>query len=134
MMKMMDKTNIDFIGPRHYCMAGLGDRHRPGPGRAFCQRPAGTMYNIDFTGGTLVTIRLERARPRGQGALRVGPRRPSSARQAERPARRDGREPEGRRGPGRSIRFNIRTTDQNVEQVKDGDPEGVRARPSNGSR
>ena len=22
MMKMMDKTNIDFIGPRYYCMAG----------------------------------------------------------------------------------------------------------------
>ena len=22
MMKMMDKTNFDFIGPRHYCMAG----------------------------------------------------------------------------------------------------------------
>ena len=22
MLKMLDKTNIDFIGPRYYCMAG----------------------------------------------------------------------------------------------------------------
>ncbi len=56
MMKMFDKTNIDFIGPRKMCMTasvivillGLG---------AFFLRGVG-MYNIDFTGGTLVTIRL----------------------------------------------------------------------------
>ena len=56
MLKLMDKTNIDFIGPRYYCMAGslivivlgLIATYVRGQG----------MFNIDFTGGTLVTIRL----------------------------------------------------------------------------
>jgi SecD/SecF fusion protein len=56
MLKLMDKSNFDFIGPRHYCMAGslvlivLGLV-------ATAMRGQG-MFNIDFTGGTLVTIRL----------------------------------------------------------------------------
>ena len=56
MLKLMDKTNIDFIGPRKACMTasvilivlGLVATAARGVG----------MYNIDFTGGTLVTIRL----------------------------------------------------------------------------
>ena len=56
MMKLLDKTQIDFIGPRKVCMAvsvvvillGLGACVLRGQG----------MFNIDFTGGTLVTIRL----------------------------------------------------------------------------
>jgi SecD/SecF fusion protein len=61
MLKMMDKTNIDFIGPRYYCMAGslivivLGLI-------ATAVRGQG-MFNIDFTGGTLVTIRLNEQDP-----------------------------------------------------------------------
>ena len=56
MLKLMDKTNIDFIGPRYYCMAGsvilivLGLIATAVRGQS--------MFNIDFTGGTLVTIRL----------------------------------------------------------------------------
>ncbi len=56
MLKLMDKTNFDFVGPRYYCMAGslilivLGLI-------ATAIRGQG-MFNIDFTGGTLVTIRL----------------------------------------------------------------------------
>src|SRR5262249_4136518 len=56
MLKMLGKTNIDFIGPRYYCMAGslilivLGLI-------ATAVRGQG-IFNIDFTGGTLVTIRL----------------------------------------------------------------------------
>jgi SecD/SecF fusion protein len=56
MLKMLGKTNIDFIGPRYICMAGslilivLGLI-------ATVYRGKG-MFNIDFTGGTLVTIRL----------------------------------------------------------------------------
>src|SRR4051812_31945138 len=61
MMKMFDRTNIDFIGPRKVCMVvslivillGLV---------AFFARGR-TMYNIDFTGGTLVTIRLNETDP-----------------------------------------------------------------------
>ena len=65
MLKMWDKTNIDFIGPRYYCMAGslililLGLV-------AFSLRSGivnRTMYNIDFTGGTLVTIQLDETDP-----------------------------------------------------------------------
>ena len=56
MLKLMDKTNIDFIGPRKACMIasivviaiGLAAVAARGKG----------MFNIDFTGGTLVTIRL----------------------------------------------------------------------------
>ena len=61
MLKMLDKTNIDFIGPRYYCMAGsvilivLGLI-------ATGVRWQG-MFNIDFTGGTLVTIRLNENDP-----------------------------------------------------------------------
>ena len=56
MLKLMDKTNFDFIGPRYYCMAGsvvvivLGLIATYARGKG--------MFNIDFTGGTLVTIRL----------------------------------------------------------------------------
>ena len=56
MLKLMDKTNFDFIGPRYYCMAGslivilLGLIATDVRGQG--------MFNIDFTGGTLVTIRL----------------------------------------------------------------------------
>ena len=56
MLKLMDKTNFDFIGPRYYCMAasmiviilGLIATYARGM----------SMFNIDFTGGTLVTFRL----------------------------------------------------------------------------
>jgi len=56
MMKLLDKTNIDFIGPRKYCMVGSVVVILLGLA-AFFARGVG-MYNIDFTGGTLVTIRL----------------------------------------------------------------------------
>ena len=61
MLKLMDKTNIDFIGPRYYCMAGslilivLGLIATGVRGQS--------MFNIDFTGGTLVTIRLNENDP-----------------------------------------------------------------------
>src|SRR5262249_20304197 len=114
MMKLLDKTNIDFIGPRYYCMAGsvililLGLIATGIRGQG--------MFNIDFTGGTLVTIRLneddpsvktlsessraEFVRQKASGlpdvtveSLRVG-------------------------GDQRLARFNIRTTEQQTEKVK----------------
>ncbi|MFO0910182.1 MAG: protein translocase subunit SecD [Isosphaeraceae bacterium] len=65
MLKMLNNPNFDFVGPRHYCMAvslvlivlGL---------IAFWARGKG-MYNIDFTGGTLVTIRLDESDPKIKG-------------------------------------------------------------------
>ena len=65
MLKMWDKTNIDFIGPRYYCMAGsliliLLGLVAFGLRSGIVNR---TMYNIDFTGGTLVTIQLDETDP-----------------------------------------------------------------------
>ena len=109
MLKMMDKTNIDFIGPRYYCMAGSLILIVLGLVAFFAR--GRTMYNIDFTGGTLVTIRLNEDDPSVK-SLSESQRASSSAQKAERPARRDRREPQGRPRTRRSTRFNIRTTEQ----------------------
>ncbi len=57
-MKLMDKTNIDFIGPRYYCIAGSIVVVMAGLALFLARVRENTMFNIDFTGGTLVTIRL----------------------------------------------------------------------------
>jgi len=114
MLKMWDKTNIDFIGPRYYCMAGslililLGLV-------AFFYRGR-TMYNIDFTGGTLVTIRLDESDTTVQSL--------SESRRAGFVRQKAGVLPdvtvESLRvgNDTRLARFNIRTTDQDADQVK----------------
>jgi SecD/SecF fusion protein len=56
MLKLMDKTNFDFIGPRYYCMAGSVVVILLGLIATYARGMG--MFNIDFTGGTLVTIRL----------------------------------------------------------------------------
>ena len=56
MLKLMDKTNFDFIGPRYYCMAGSVVVIILGLVATYARGKS--MFNIDFTGGTLVTIRL----------------------------------------------------------------------------
>ena len=61
MLKLMDKTNIDFIGPRKACMTASVILIALGL-VAVWGRGVG-MYNIDFTGGTLVTIRLNENDP-----------------------------------------------------------------------
>ena len=70
MLKMLDKPDFNFVGYRHICMAGsiiliiLGLAAfivRGGLGSFLAMN--NTMYNIDFTGGTLVTIRLNDADP-----------------------------------------------------------------------
>ncbi|QEH36230.1 bifunctional preprotein translocase subunit SecD/SecF [Aquisphaera giovannonii] len=114
MLKLWDKTNIDFIGPRYVCMAvslvlillGLG---------AFFARGR-TMYNIDFTGGTLVTIRLNDADPTVQAL--------SESRRAEFVREKAGVLPDVtveslRVTKDASLtRFNIRTTEQKTDEVK----------------
>ncbi|MDR3637514.1 MAG: protein translocase subunit SecD [Isosphaeraceae bacterium] len=61
MMKLFDKTNIDFIGPRHICMLGSLIVILIGLGASVARRH--NIFNIDFTGGTLVTIRLNEQDP-----------------------------------------------------------------------
>jgi SecD/SecF fusion protein len=114
MLKMLGKTDIDFIGPRYYCMAGsvllivLGLI-------ATAVRGQG-MFNIDFTGGTLVTIRLNEADPS------VKPLTESQRAELVRQKARmlpDVTVESLRVGEDTSLaRFNIRTTDQDPERVK----------------
>ena len=76
------------------------------------------MFNIDFTGGTLVTIRLNENDPSVKTLLRVASGPSSCAQKASDPARRDRREPQASARTRASARFNIRTTEQDTEQVK----------------
>ncbi|WP_165073758.1 protein translocase subunit SecD [Paludisphaera rhizosphaerae] len=114
--KLWDKTNIDFVGPRYYCMAvsmilillGLA---------AFFARGR-TMYNIDFTGGTLVTIRLNEADATVKSL--------SDSQRTEFVREKAGVLPDvtieslrvSHEGAEKAARFNIRTTDQDPVQVK----------------
>jgi SecD/SecF fusion protein len=114
MLKMWDKTNIDFIGPRYICMAGSLILILLGLVAFFAR--GRTMYNIDFTGGTLVTIRLNEADPAVQSL--------SESRRAEFVRQKAGVLPdvtvESLRvaKDARLARFNIRTTDQDINRVK----------------
>lgn len=56
MRKLFDKTNFDFVGVRHYCVGASLVLIAIGLALFFAR--GRTIYNIDFTGGTLVTIRL----------------------------------------------------------------------------
>jgi len=63
MLRLLSKTNINFVGPRRWCMLGSAILVAIGLGifgglRGGFQEQ-GDMYNIDFTGGTLVTVRLD---------------------------------------------------------------------------
>src|SRR5271157_1394030 len=117
MLKMWDKTNIDFIGPRYYCMAGSLILILLGLVAFFAR--GRTMYNIDFTGGTLVTIRLNEADPTVQSL--------SESRRAEFVRQKASVLPDVtveslRVGNDTKLaRFNIRTTatDQDSQEEKD---------------
>ena len=91
MLKMLDKTNIDFVGPRYYCMAGSVILIVLGLWSRRSARWQG-MFNIDFTGGTLVTIRLNENDPSVK-PLSESQRAATGSAEGERLARRDGREP-----------------------------------------
>ncbi|RUL88934.1 protein translocase subunit SecD [Tautonia sociabilis] len=69
MLRLLSKTNIDFVGPRRYCMVGSLLVIALGLSVFFSRGGAnqqGSMYNIDFTGGSLVTVRLDSEQLRGQ--------------------------------------------------------------------
>ncbi|WP_165246542.1 protein translocase subunit SecD [Paludisphaera soli] len=115
--KMFEKTNIDFVGPRYYCMAvslvlivlGLA---------AFFARGR-TMYNIDFTGGTLVTIRLNEADATVRSL--------TDSKRTEFVREKAGVLPDvtieslrvSQNQKEKAARFNIRTTEQDSTKVKD---------------
>ncbi len=114
MLKILDKTNIDFVGPRYYCMAGsmilivLGLL-------ATAYRWQG-MFNIDFTGGTLVTIRLNEDDPKVKNLSESG--RAALVRDQAKNLP-DPTVESLRMGNDQKVaRFNIRTTDPDLEHVK----------------
>ncbi len=126
MLKMLDKTNIDFIGPRYYCMAGsmivivLGLIATAVRGQA--------MFNIDFTGGTLVTIRLNENEPAVRALSES--RRAEFVREKATSVLPDVTVESLRVADDTKLaRFNIRTTDQDPERVKQQDSRGFRYRP-----
>ena len=115
MMKMMEKTNINFIGPRYYCIGGslivivLGLL-------AFYFRGQ-SMYNIDLTGGTLVTIQLNESAPEVKNlseSQRVSfvRQKASTLPDVTVESLKVGKE-------SRLTRFNIRTTEQKTDKVKE---------------
>ena len=97
MLKMMGKTNIDFIGPRYICMAGSLILIVLGLIATYIRGPS--MFNIDFTGGTLVTIRLNEDDPSVKALAGSESKLAEMVREKARgPPRRDGREPASDRG------------------------------------
>ena len=124
MRKMLDNPNFDFISPRHICMRAslvlvllglVAFGARGGLGPIFGVNT--TMYNIDFTGGTLVTIRLNESDPQ-VGKMNES-QRASFVREKARElpdatveSLKIGRET-------KLNRFNIRTTMEKPEEVKE---------------
>ena len=115
MFKMLESPNYDFITPRHICMTvsvifvvlGLV---------AFFARQR-TMYNIDFTGGTLVTIRLNEDDPK-VNSLDESERASFVRTQAKDLP--DVTVESLKLGTDTSLtRFNIRTTDDKPDRVKE---------------
>ena len=96
MMKLMSKTNIDFIGPRYYCIAGSLIVIALGLGATCAAGPDDVQHRLHRRHAGHDPA--QRAGPRRQGAERVaaGQLRPA---EGQRPPRRHGREPDGRPGP-----------------------------------
>ena len=114
MLKMLGKTNIDFIGPRYYCMAGSVILIALGL-LATAVRGKG-MLNIDFTGGTLVTIRLDVSDPSVKPLSESDRAKLVREKASVLP---DVTVESLRMGDDRSLaRFNIRTTEQDQNRVK----------------
>ncbi len=116
MLKMLGKTNIDFIGPRYYCMAGSLILIVLGLIATYIRGQS--MFNIDFTGGSLVTIRLNEDDPSVKALSG------SESKLAEMVREKASALPDVTveslrvRGDKSLARFNIRTTDQDLERVK----------------
>jgi SecD/SecF fusion protein len=122
MFKLFDNPNINFTRPRYYCIAGSIVLILIGLAAFFGRgghRADGDIYNIDFTGGTLVTICLDAKSPEVQGKseadlaayvrAKAGEVLPDSSVEGLNVTAK-----EASRGP----RFNIRTTQTSVADVQ----------------
>ncbi|WP_152049876.1 protein translocase subunit SecD [Tautonia marina] len=122
MLRVLSKTNIDFVAPRRYCMAGsllviaLGLTVFFNRGGAD-QR--GAMYNIDFTGGTLVTLRLDSEELKGlSSSARVSAVRNQAGETLPNVTVESLTLIDAEGGPSAAPRYNIRTTEESPEEVQ----------------
>jgi SecD/SecF fusion protein len=115
MMKVLDKTRIDFVRPRRILMACSAVAIALGLAAIVAR--GSSIYNIDFTGGTLVTLRLNPDAPEVKGlseSQRAAYVRTTAGRVLPDPAVETlniGSELGG-------TRFNVRTTEENAEDVQ----------------
>ncbi|MDX2039272.1 MAG: protein translocase subunit SecD [Isosphaeraceae bacterium] len=115
MLRFMNKTNIDFISVRKACMLGSAIVVAAGIGAVVLRGQ--TMFNIDFTGGTLVTIRLNESASEVQ---QLSPsQRAGFVRQRASALPDVTVESLSVGGSQAGARYNIRTTIQNRDQVRD---------------
>ena len=124
MMKFMGKTNINFVGPRRVLIAisllaitaGLV---------IFAMRGQ-RLFNIDFTGGTLVTLQLDEKNPKISGMTEL--QRIDFVRQQADDAELPGSNPPrtmpdvsieslSAAGVNPGVRFNVRTTEKDLQLV-----------------
>lgn len=116
MLKMMDKTNIDFVKYRHLAMIVSMLVVTIGLIAFFIRVRQETMFNIDFTGGTLVTIRLNETNREVKALTESSRANFVRTRASVLPAV---TVESLRVGKDQALtRFNIRTTDQSIEGVK----------------
>jgi SecD/SecF fusion protein len=114
MMKILDKTNIDFVGPRKIFMTASVIVIALGLAASF--KRGKTMLNIDFTGGTLVTISLNDQDPT---VRKYSPtERVAFVREKANVLKDVTVESLNVEGEQRGIRYNIRTTDSDIKDVQ----------------
>ena len=115
MFKILDKTQIDFITPKKYLI--------PGSviviliGLAIFAYRRNQMFNIDFTGGTLITIRLDDNAPAIKN-LSEGDRAAYVRSEASKVLLDPAVETLNVGNERRGLRFNIRTTETDIASVQ----------------
>ncbi len=114
MLKMIDKPDFDFITPRHICMTASMILIVIGLVAFFARQRS--MYNIDFTGGTLVTIRLNEDDPSVHNLTES--QRASFVRKKADNLHDVTVESLKVGGDKTLTRFNIRTTEENADDVR----------------
>lgn len=115
-IKGLTHTNINFVGPRHYFQ--LISLAVIIVGLAVFASQKGDNFNIDFTGGTLVTIQLDPADAKVSG-LNESQRSSFVRRQAIEAKLPDvSIESLNVEGENRGTRFNVRTTETDSDDVQ----------------
>jgi SecD/SecF fusion protein len=122
MLKLLQRTSINFTKPRYYCMLGSLLLIVIGVGAFYVRgglSTQGDIYNIDFTGGTLVTIQLDPKAEAVQGrseSARAAFVRTTAGEVLPDPTVESLNVAEDSES---GLRFNIRTTESDAQKVQD---------------